>query len=697
MNQEDEIKTIQGVGDPNLVSNASVRIPSKTLPLSSIDLTDQKPPEKVGRYTIKKLLGRGGFGEVYLGLDDQLRREVAIKLTFGSRVGPDAVKMFLAEAQMLAELDHPNIVPVFDIGTTDRGDIFIVSKLIDGMDLATRIEQNRPNRKLSLEIIASIADALHYAHSKGLIHRDIKPANILLDKADRAYLADFGVALRETDQMEAGEIAGTPAYMSPEQARGEGHLMSNQSDIYSLGVVLYELVSGRRPFNAKTAQILLRMVQTTEIRTPRTFDATISKELERVCLKALARRPSDRFAIAKDFADEVRYLISSHIEVDSTKPRPASSNLGNQAASVGNRIDSAEAVDSRHTPSHLPSAGPFDSDILSGPVPVIPKGLRSFDEKDTDFFLELLPGPFDRTGLPESLRFWKNRIEGTQADESFRVGLVYGPSGCGKSSLMKAGLLPRFSNKIEAIYIEATSDDTTSKLLREIQKRIPEASGTNLAEALSSIRRRKLVPRGGKLLLVIDQFEQWLYAHKSYADTELTNALRQCDGSTIQALVMVRDDFWLSVSRFLRELDIPIVERENSAMVDLFDLDHAKKVLALFGIAYDKLPKDRSVWTQDQKQFLQQAVEGLSQEEKVISVRLALFAEMMKSKPWTPKTLSDLGGIAGVGVTFLEETFGHAHAPIQFRQHQEGVLVQREMDFCLIDVNRKWVTVTNLF
>ena len=175
-----------------------------------------------------------------------------------------------------------------------------VSKLIDGTDLATRIEQNRPSRELSLEIIAAIAEALHYAHTKGMIHRDIKPANILLDKTDRPYLADFGIALRETDQTGAGEIAGTPAYMSPEQARGEGHLMSNQSDIYSLGVVLYELLSGRRPFRAKTAHELIRMVQTTEIRTPRTFDATISRELERVCLKALARRPSDRFAIAKD-------------------------------------------------------------------------------------------------------------------------------------------------------------------------------------------------------------------------------------------------------------------------------------------------------------------------------------------------------------------------------------------------------------
>ncbi|MFZ4471069.1 MAG: protein kinase, partial [Pirellula sp.] len=453
-------------------------------------------------------------------------------------------------------------------------------------------------------------------------------------------------------------------------------LMSNQSDIYSLGVVLYELLSGRRPFRAKSADELLRMVQTTEIRTPRTFDATISRELERVCLKALARRPSDRFAIAKDFADEVRYLISNHLGIngiDSARKSDSGHGSASPPGSASDRISGSEGVDPRHTPGELPSAGQLDSDPRSGPVRVIPKGLRSFDEKDSEFFLELLPGPFDRTGLPEALRFWKNRIEATDADESFRVGLVYGPSGCGKSSLMKAGLLPRLSPKIESIYIEATPEDTTGKLLREIQKRIPEASGANLADALSIIRRRKLVPSGGKLLLVIDQFEQWLYAHKNYADTELTNALRQCDGVTIQAIVMVRDDFWLSVSRFLRELDIPILERENSALVDLFDLDHAKKVLALFGRAYDKLPEDRTAWTQEQKEFLQQAVEGLSQEEKVISVRLALFAEMMKSKTWAPKTLADLGGIAGVGVTFLEETFGDAHAPIQFRQHQEGV------------------------
>jgi formylglycine-generating enzyme required for sulfatase activity len=303
----------------------------------------------------------------------------------------------------------------------------------------------------------------------------------------------------------------------------------------------------------------------------------------------------------------------------------------------------------------------------------VPKGLRSFDASDASFFLELLPGPFDREGLPESIRFWKTRIEETAPEKTFKVGLVYGPSGCGKSSLMKAGLLPRLSPKIIPIYIEATPDDTETRLLRAVRKAVPDAEGTSLKEVLSTIRRRRLVPSSGKLLLVLDQFEQWLFAEKNYAKASLTDALLQCDGSTVQAIVMVREDFWISVSRFLAQLDIPILERENSAMVDLFSKEHAAKVLGLFGKAYGNLPDSTKDWNQDQNEFVRQAVQGLSVDEKVISVRIALFADMMKPKAWTTAALRAVGGIEGVGVTFLEEMFGSRHAPIQHRQHQEAV------------------------
>jgi formylglycine-generating enzyme required for sulfatase activity len=182
-----------------------------------------------------------------------------------------------------------------------------------------------------------------------------------------------------------------------------------------------------------------------------------------------------------------------------------------------------------------------------------------------------------------------------------------------------------------------------------------------------------LVPTGGKLLIVIDQFEQWLFAEKDYAKSSLTDALFQCDGGTIQAVVLVREEFWSSVSRFFRELDIPLADCENSALVDLFDLEHATNVLGLFGRAFEKIPDSRKDWSDDQREFINKSIEGLSEDRKVIPVRIAVFADMMRSRPWTTAALREIGGTEGVGFTFLEEMFGSKHAPVQHRQHQEAV------------------------
>jgi len=611
------------------------------------DLAAAGLPATIGRYRVIRPLGRGGFGTVYLAQDDALRRPVAIKVPNPARVaGPDDVAVFLAEAQVLAQLDHPNIVPVYDVGRTDDGLCFVVSKYVESTSLAERLEQGRMPVRESAELVATVALALHHAHTRDLVHRDIKPANILLASADTPVITDFGLALREEDFGKEGRLAGTPAYMSPEQARGEGHLVDGRSDLFSLGAVFYELLTGRRPFRGDSHSEVMNQVATVEVRPPRQIDDTIPRELERICQKALAKRASERYSTARDLAEDLRHFL--HTEAAA----------GLSACTPG--------------PVNPPAGSTQDASSVER-FKIIPKGLRSFDQHDAHFFLELLPGPRDRDGLPESLRFWKTRIESTDADSTFRVGLIYGPSGCGKSSLVKAGLLPRLSKEVLAVYIEATAAETEARLLKGVCKAAPELSpGLGLVEALAALRRGRTLRPGQKVLLVLDQFEQWLFVRQGQENTELIAALRQCDGEHLQAIVLVRDDFWLAASRFMRELEIDLEPNANIALVDLFDLQHARKVLTAFGRAYGKLPDRHRDWTPEQESFLSHAVAELAQGGRVISVRLALFAEMVKGKPWTTAALEEVGGTEGVGVTFLEETFSSPQANPKHRLHQKA-------------------------
>ena len=394
-------------------------------------------------------------------------------------------------------------------------------------------------------------------------------------------------------------------------------------DVFALGAVLYELMTGTPAFRGSTKdEVLIKVVQK-DPTPPRLVNPQAPLELERICLKALSKRASDRYLTAEEMADDLNAWLS-----------PTSS---------------AKAADASFS--------------------MVPKGMRSFDASDAHFFLSLLPGPRNRDGLPESIDFWKQKIEDSIPEQSSAVGLIYGPSGCGKSSLVKAGVIPRLSRNILAVFVEATADDTEVRILQGLRSRMPELTqNRNLVETLGSIR----LEHDCKVVIFIDQFEQWLHAHRTESDPELVTALRQCDGTRLQAIVMVRDDFWLAVSRFMDQIEIELNQGVNIRLVDLFDTKHAVKVLTRIGQAYQRIPAVDEDITVSQREFLTKAVEGLAEDGRVVSVRLALLGEMAKSKSWQPETLAEMGGTEGVGIAFLEETFSSRFANPKHRQHQKS-------------------------
>jgi len=268
---------------------------------------------RIDGYRIVEEISRGGMGVVYQAEHLQLKRIVALKMILqGQLASPEDVERFYSEAQALAALEHPGIISIYDIGCFDNQHYFSMN-YFDGVPLDQSLSGDQAEESHVAGILCKVAKAIHYAHSQGVIHRDLKPANILVNAKEDIQIIDFGLSKNldlHSHVTASGQLLGTPHYMSPEQAAGRREAVGIATDIYALGMLLFRLTTNRFPFEATDLFELLRHIERTQPPPPSTYNPKLSRSLDKICLRCLAKRPQDRYASADALAEDLAAIAS---------------------------------------------------------------------------------------------------------------------------------------------------------------------------------------------------------------------------------------------------------------------------------------------------------------------------------------------------------------------------------------------------
>ncbi len=387
---------------------------------------------QLGRYQLQRVLGRGAMGVVYEGIDPKLNRQVAVKIILKNQINDKALEAeysarFIREAQAVARLNHPNIVTVFDFG--EENDVaFLVMELIRGSELKDYFDEKKSfSVEDAVRMISELLDALDYAHKSGIVHRDIKPANVMLDGQLRVKLTDFGVARlsdANSERTQAGTMVGTPSYMSPEQI--EGAPVGPRSDIFAVGIILYQFLTGEKPFHAPGLWAIQKKIMQEDPILPSVLNPNINPAFDAVVLRALAKKPDDRYPDAAAFKDELKRVLGGDRleDSDSTRlvlrPQGAPTTVGGQTTPPSSETSAGIEIEFWRSIKDSDDIEEFSLYIKRFPtgsyVDLAKRKLAKLSGESTSGSTGSLKPPFAQSGA--------NHDDATQLGSSVRPGMA---------------------------------------------------------------------------------------------------------------------------------------------------------------------------------------------------------------------------------------------------------------------------------